>query len=182
MLEVVREVRLIEELLGPHSAALGSTFRGYRAHAYRMFNFARALAADPRPDADDRIAIVAVLHDLPVVLDGDLEYVERGGALAADHAAAIGKPEWGEELRLMAENHHKIRPYAGPHQGLVEATRRADWIDASFTRLRFGLPGCYVQEVARAFPMSDLYPWPAARLMVRYAVRHPRRPLPMLRW
>jgi hypothetical protein len=36
----------------------------------------------------------------------------------------------------------------------VLEVRRADWCDLSFTLLRFGLPGSFVNEVRQAFPLS----------------------------
>lgn len=116
-----------------------------------------------------------------MLLDGNLAYVERAADLADAYLATIGRREWAAEIRLAIENHHKCRAYRGPHAELVEAGRRADWIDVSFTRLTFGLPRAYVREVAAAFPLDGLYPLPAWKLIGSYAVRHLRDPLPMMR-
>jgi hypothetical protein len=65
----------------------------------------------------------------------------------------------------------------------VEAIRKADWIDVTFGALRFGIPRPVVREIARALPLDGFYtPQPALGRVLRYAVRHPRRPLPLLRW
>ena len=82
----------------------------------------------------------------------------------------------------MRECWHKIRPYHGPSAPLVEATRKADWIDVTFGVLTFGLPRKYVREVDRAFPLDGFYPGPAWRMVARYAASNLRRPLPNLSW
>lgn len=178
---LVTECALIEATLDPHRGVLGPLHEGIRNHAFRMLNFARLLAPDTDGDRDQRLAVVAAFHDLPAVLDGDLNYLTRAADLADEHLHTCGHPEWSEQVRLMIGNHHKVRPYRGPHAAMVEAVRRADWVDASGGLLTAGLPRAFRREVDAAFPLRPLYR-PALTLIARYAVRHPRRPLPMLRW
>lgn len=178
---LVSECALIEATLDPHRRVLGPLYEGIRNHAFRMLNFARALAPDTDGDRDQRLAVVAAFHDLPAVLDGDLNYLGRAADLADEHLHACGHPQWSEQVRLMICNHHKVRPYTGPHAAVVEAVRRADWVDASGGLLNVGLPRAFRREVDAAFPLRPLYR-PGLALIARYAVRHPRRPLPMLRW
>lgn len=178
---VVRDCPLIEDILAPHRADLGWWYEGVRNHAYRMLNYGRCLAR-PEPHRDERLAIVAAFHDLPAFLDFQLEgYLKRAADLAERYLETVGHLEWSSEIRLMIENHHKIRPYRASDGALVEATRQADWIDASCGSLRFGLPRSYVRNVDAAFPFSAFYRR-ALRMVLRYAVSHPLRPLPMLRW
>lgn len=179
--ELVTEYPLIDEILEPHRAGLGTVYPGYRSHAYRMLNYVRFLTP-PSPDRDDRVAVMAGFHDLPVLLDWDLEYLDRAADWADEYLDSIGRKEWQDEVRLMIVNHHKFRPYRGPSAPLVEATRKADWIDVSFSKLRFGIPRSYLREVADAFPLDGLYPRPALPKIARYAIGHLRRPLPMMRW
>jgi hypothetical protein len=56
-----------------------------------------------------------------------------------------------------------------PYALLVEATRKADWIDVTFFALRFGLPRTYVREVATAFPLDGFYPTPAWPMVADHA-------------
>jgi hypothetical protein len=181
--ELITQDAVIDSILDPYRAALGpSLYRGYRSHAFRMLNFGRALAAAPEPDRDERLAIMAAFHDLPFCLDGDLDYLGRAADLTDAWLDRHGRAAWRDEIRLMIGNHHGIRPYRGSSAPLVEATRKADWIDVSFCALRFGLPRAYVREVASAFPLDGFYPRPAWPMVFRYAVRHLRRPVPNLRW
>jgi hypothetical protein len=179
---IIRQNALIDSILDNYRAALKpSLYEGYRSHAYRMLNFGRALAASA-PERDERLSVMAAFHDLPFCLDGDLDYLDRAADLADDWLDKQGRAAWRDEIRLMIGNHHKIRRYRGPHSSLVEATRKADWIDVSFCALRFGLSRTYVHEVASAFPLDGFYPRPAWPMVARYAVQNLRRPLPNLRW
>jgi hypothetical protein len=173
---------VIDSILGPYRAVLGlSLHAGYRNHAYRMLNFGRALAP-PEPDRDERLAVMAAFHDLPFCLDGNLDYLDRAADLADVWLDEHGRASWRDDIRLMIGHHHKIRPYRGASAPLVEATRKADWIDVTFCALRFGLPRPYVRDVATAFPLDGFYPGPAWSMVARYASRHLRRPIPNLRW
>jgi len=180
MLEVVSSFALLDDLLEPERQRTAPNWEGLRNHAYRMLNFARNLAPD-EPDRDERIAIMAAFHDLPVFHDFSLDYLDRASSLADDYLARTGKGQWATEIRLMIQNHHKIRRYTGPHAALVEATRRADWIDVSWGRFGMGIPRSFRKEIEAAFPVAALMK-PGLKVIARYAIHHPLRPLPMLRW
>jgi hypothetical protein len=173
---------LLDSILDPYRDALGrSLYTGYRNHAYRMLNFARALAP-AEADRDERLAIMAAFHDLPFCLDGNLDYLDRAADLTDAWLEEHGRAAFRNEIRLMIGHHHKIRPYRGLSAPLVEATRKADWIDVSFCVLRFGISRGYVLGVAAAFPLDGFYPRPAWPMVFRYAARNLRRPIPNLRW
>jgi hypothetical protein len=65
---------------------------------------------------------------------------------------------------------------------MVEAMRRADWIDVTFTKKRFGLDRGFVRDVRAAFPINEAYKGLVMPMIGRYAVRHLHAPIPMLRW
>lgn len=178
---VITDMPMLDELLEPHREGLGVGYNGYRAHCYRMLNWAR-FVTEPEEHREQKIAIMTVLHDLPFFETGDLDYLGKACDLATDHLREIGHPEWTEEMHLMINNHHKMRAYTGPHTPLVEACRKADWIDVSFTKLTFGIPRRLVVEVRTTFPMNEAYKAVALPNIARYAVRHLNRPLPMMRW
>ena len=63
--------------------------------------------------------------------------------------------QWGldpELLRGAIHWHHKIFPYKGSHQKVIEACRKADWIDASKGNIRKGISKTAIAEVESAFP------------------------------
>lgn len=178
---VVTDLPLLDELLDPYREGLGIGYWGYRAHCYRMVNWARFVTA-PEPFREQKLAIMTVLHDVPFFLTGNLDYLGQACDLATAHLKEIGREEWTEELHLMINNHHKVRPYTGPHAPLVEACRKADWIDVTFTKVRFGIPRRLVVEVRATFPMNEAYKAVALPNIAKYASSHLRRPLPMMRW
>jgi len=178
---IVTESKLIEDIPEPHREALGLWFVGARNHAYRMLNFGRAFVPD-EPHRDDRLAIMGAFHDLPVFLDGNLEYLGRASDWARDYLVGIGRADWEPEMRLMITNHHKVRTYRGPSAAMVEAMRRADWIDVTFTKQRFGLDRSFVRDVRCAFPINEALKGLAIPMICRYAARHLTKPLPMMRW
>jgi hypothetical protein len=178
---VLTDLPVLDGLLAPHREGLGKSYWGYRAHCYRMVNWARSFT-DPEPYREDKLAIVTVLHDLPFFLSGDLDYLGKACELTTAHLKQIGREEWTEELHLMINNHHKVRSYVGPFAPMVEAVRRADWIDVSFTKLRYGLPREFVAEVRATFPMNEAYKGIAMPAIAKYAAGHLGRPLPMMRW
>src|SRR5688572_31360781 len=135
---IVTESKLIDDIMEPHQETLGIWYQGARNHALRMLNFGRAFVPD-EPHRDDRLAIMGAFHDLPVFIDGNLDYLGRASDWAKDYLVGIGRADWEPEMRLMIMNHHKIRTYTGPNAAMVEAMRRADWIDVTFTKKRFGL-------------------------------------------
>ncbi len=178
---VVHDLPLLDEILDPYREGLGMGYWGYRAHCYRMVNWARFVTR-PEPYREEKLAIMTVLHDVPFFLTQDLDYLPAACDLATDYLASIDRVEWTEEIHLMINNHHKMRTYHGPYSTLVEAARKADWIDVSFTKLRFGIPRRFVVEVRATFPMNEAYKAVAMPAIAKYAVTHLNRPLPMMRW
>jgi hypothetical protein len=81
----------------------------------------------------------------------------------------------------MIELHHKLTPCRGERDALVEAFRRADLTDLSFGFIRFGLPRSFVREVQARFPAAGFH-GRVVRLVGGWAMTHPLRPLPMMRW
>jgi hypothetical protein len=171
----------IEEVLDAFGADLAGDRAAYRGHVYRVFHFCRALAP-AGPPRDDAVALAAVFHDLGIWSDRTVDYlppsvrrlraaVERSGRRTAEV----------DEIARMIEMHHKMTPCRGDADVLVEAFRRADLVDVTFGLVRFGLPRAWVREVQAAFAEAGFHAR-IARLVGGWALRHPARPLPMLRW
>jgi hypothetical protein len=150
---------LAEEILESHRhVARGDDegFDGYKAHAYRVINFARALTPDAN-DRDDKLAIAAAFHDLAAF--DTLDYLVPSIEAQDAWLRQTGRQPWSDELALIVAEHHRVRRYGPPrpHAALVEAVRRADLIDVSQGVIRFGLPKAYVKEVRRAFDAGAFF-------------------------
>ena len=141
----------VEALLARYTAEIGQDLPGYRNHVYRCITYAmHFLGGDP---AHERLVETAfAYHDIGLWTDHELAYLEPSEAVAlADNERFA----WGFDpalLRGAIHWHHKIFPYRGPHAEVIEACRKADWIDASKGLLRKGMPRADIRAVEAAFP------------------------------
>jgi hypothetical protein len=153
MPEILRSSPLAEEILESHRhRARGDDagYDGYKAHVYRVMNFARAFAPDG-PERDDKLAIATAFHDLAAF--DTLDYLVPSIAAQDAWVQRTGRESWSDELALIVAQHHRLSAYgpARPYAPLVEAVRRADLVDVSQGLIRFGLPSSYVKEVRATF-------------------------------
>lgn len=141
----------VEELLVRYKNIIGKDFYSYRNHVYRTITYAMHFLNN-EPKFEQLVETAFVYHDIGLWTDHELAYLEPSEAVAlADNE----KYEWGldaDALRGAIHWHHKISPYKGPHQQVIEACRKADWIDASKGFLRKGLSKTTIKEVEAAFP------------------------------
>ena len=80
----------------------------------------------------------------------------------------------------MIRQHHKVRAY-GDHPGsLVEAFRRADWVDVTRGLRTFGLPRAYVAELFARWPGAGFHKR-LLQLSLKRLRTHPLSPLPMFK-
>lgn len=157
--DIVRDLPLAEEILESHryrSRGDDAGWDAYKAHVYRVVNFARALAPES-PDRDDKLAIAAAFHDLAVF--DTLDYLVPSIAAQDDWLAATGREAWADELALVIAEHHRLVRYRStrPHAPLVEAMRRADFMDVSQGFIRFGLDKDFVDDVRASFDASVFF-------------------------
>jgi len=151
--EILRSLPLADEILESHrQCAHGDQagYDGYKAHVYRVANFARALTP-PGPDRDDKLAIAAAFHDLAAF--DTVDYLVPSIAAQDAWLQETGRENWSDELALIVAEHHRLSRYGPtrPHAALVEAFRRADLVDVSQGLIRFGIRASYVNEVRATF-------------------------------
>jgi len=157
--DIVHEVPLADEILDSHRhCARGdeSGWAAYRAHVYRVINFARALSPTA-PELDDKLAIAAAFHDIAVF--DTLDYLVPSITAQDRWLQRTGRQAWSEELAVVIAEHHRLTRYGAdrPHAALAEAMRRADLIDVSQGVIRFGLPKTFVREVRRCFDATEFF-------------------------
>jgi hypothetical protein len=151
--DILRSLPLVDEILESHrQRARGDEagYDAYKAHVYRVVNFARALAPQA-PELDEKLAIAAAFHDLAAF--DTLDYLVPSIEAQDAWLQGTGRENWSDELALIVAQHHRLSGYgnARPYAPLVEAFRRADLVDVSQGLIRFGLPSSYVKEVRAAF-------------------------------
>ncbi|APR86596.1 Metal-dependent phosphohydrolase, HD subdomain protein [Minicystis rosea] len=176
---VVVQSAIVDDLLAAWREALGRDAEGYRGHVYRVLNFARALAGTR--EADDAIAAAALFHDLGIWSDGTFDYLDPSARRAREHVKANLPGVDAAEVERMIRLHHKLTPCPPEAGPLAEALRRADLADVSLGLLRSGLPRSFVREVREAFPNAGFHRC-LLRVSTQWIVRHPTRPLPMMKW
>jgi len=157
--EILHSLPLADDILESHRQHAHGDDAGYdayRAHVYRVVNFARALAPDA-PDRDDKLAIAGAFHDLAAF--DTIDYLVPSIEAQDTWLHETGRESWSGELALIVAQHHRLSRYAAtrPHAPLVEAFRRADLVDVSQGRIRFGIPSSYVTEVRSAFDASVFF-------------------------
>jgi hypothetical protein len=177
---LITSATTVDETLERHAVALGRDATPYRHHVYRVLNFCVALSSSRDPEALEKMAVAAVFHDLGIWTARTFDYLQPSIALARAHLVSVGRGEWIDEVGTMVLEHHKASRYGEGGASLVEAFRRADWIDVSRGVLTFGVPRPTLGAVFARWPNAGFHRR-LLQLAVARLVRHPFTPLPMLR-
>ena len=112
--EILRSSPLAEEILESHRHRAHGDDAGYdayKAHVYRVVNFARALAPD-EPDRDDKLAIAAAFHDLAVfdTLDYLVPSIEAQDAWLQQTGREGGQTSWRSSSPSIIGCRDTVRP------------------------------------------------------------------------
>jgi hypothetical protein len=178
-MQLVDRQPLIEEVLEVWAPVLGRARLAYGGHVYRVFNFARRLLGSARHDS--ALAMASAFHDLGMWSDATFDYLEPSIRRAGEHVRARQPVLSADLIADLIRNHHLLRrPRAGREAQVIDAFRRADLVDVSRGLLRSGLDAGFVREVAASFPYAGFHGL-LLREALAWCVRHPLRPLPMLR-
>ena len=141
----------VEQLFARYRDVIGDDYDGYRNHVYRTITYAMHFLRQDEAAAA-AVETAMVYHDIGLWTDHALAYLEPSqAAVTADNE----QHQWGLDTELLCgiiHWHHKVFRYRGPHERIIEACRRADWIDASQGWLRKGISRANVAAVEQAFP------------------------------
>lgn len=172
----------VDAVLDRHASELGRDLIGYRNHVYRVVNLCVAIVGDTQGEGgSEKVAVAAVFHDLGIWTHHTFDYIAPSAALARQHLTARGRTDWTPEIEAMIVNHHKITSSSGSPQSLVEAFRRADWIDVTLGLRTFGVPRTLVATVNARWPSAGFHRRLVELTMNRW-LKHPLSPLPMVKW
>jgi len=169
----------IDGVLEAWHERLESAALPYRNHVYRVFNLTIAFIPE-NEEREDLIAVASVFHDLGIWTHGTLDYLPPSARLAADHLAEDERRSWVRPVQLMIMNHHKLLPYRGEAEPLVESFRKADLCDLTKGLFGFGLDARFVSALNEQFP-DEGFRVQVTRMVLGWAGRHPTRPFPMMR-
>ena len=181
-MNILTEHTTMDFLFAQWKEKLGRDYLPYRNHAYRVYNIASTLAKVDNED-NEKIAVASAFHDIGIWFDATFDYLDPSAQRAEHYLINLGKESWTRTVNLMILQHHKLFPWQG--QGaesfLVEAFRRADWLDVACFFLPTRLPEAYLCEVVKAFPRVG-FNTRITSLALWWAIRHPLKPLPIFRW
>ena len=148
----IKHVRpFVEELLARYETLIGKDFAGYRNHVCRTITYAMHFLGNAE-EHEKLVEAAFAYHAIGLWTDRELAYLEPSEAIALADNEKFGLRFDPDVLRGAIHWHHKIISYTGPHREIIEACRKADWIDASKGMLRKGMRRDQVQKVEAAFP------------------------------
>lgn len=151
---IIDDSARVERLFAPYKDVIGKDYMAYRGHVYRTITFAMHFLS--QNDAHRPMVETAfVYHDIGLWTNRDLAYLEPSEAIALRDNASGNFGLDPAILKAAIHWHHKITPYLGPQADVVNAVRKADWIDASQGLIRKGLSAQQVERVRDAIPDHD---------------------------
>ena len=177
-MEVITAHPIVDAVLDRHRNALGHDLSAYRNHVYRCIAYHQLLLGFSIPDA---AALAWATHDLGIWTAGTFDYLMPSADLAAAYADEFGIADV-DQLRALVTEHHRLRPLRDDDNDkrVTETFRQADLIDVSHGVLRRGIGRAAVRAVVEQLPYNGFHAF-LAKGLTGYAVRHPLRPLPMMR-
>lgn len=170
---------VLDDILDAHASVLGRDFHPYRNHTYRVANFHWCLLPGSLEDLYV-LSVAVAFHDLGIWTAGTFDYLAPSEALARDYLVEQQRPELVTVVLAMIREHHRISALPRGQDPRIETFRRADWIDVSMGTLRFDLSTDDFRRTVQRFPRLGFH----LRLLqfsLRHGLRHPLRPLPMLK-
>ena len=178
-MELIEQHPTVNRLFELWEPSLGRDFVAYRNHAYRVLNFAAALSGAEGDDLE-QLAVASAFHDVGIWLDDTFDYLEPSIRRASEFLVGSGRQAWVPVVANVIREHHKVLPWRGPGADLVEAFRRADWLDVCLFCLPSRLPRSFFHQAKRTFPRNGFHRR-LVELTLWWGKQHPFRPLPMLR-
>ena len=173
---MIQSIDLVDEILSPFAS--NSDVAGYKNHVCRVISFCEELFG---PDEDERhkITIAACFHDLGIYTANTFDYLPPSIDLARAYLRQTGRVDWLEEIELMIDQHHRLRPI--PESKLADVFRKADLVDFSLGLFKQGISRATVREIKTEFPNAGFHR-NLARVAGRWICRHPLNAVPVLKW
>ncbi|MQY31438.1 hypothetical protein [Nocardia aurantia] len=165
---------IVDAILDRYRREVGTALPAYRNHVLRSLNYHQLLLGEPVPGT---AALAWAVHDLGIWTAGTWDYLDPSADLVSKHAAEFGIDDI-EGTRRMVLDHHRLH---ATDDRLSETFRLADRIDATRGLLRRPATRADIEAVAAQLPYEGFHTF-LIRRGVAYALTHPTRPLPMVRW
>lgn len=179
-MHIETQIPLLEALLTPWQDTIGDEYLGYRNHVYRMVHCCLALG-DCSEEERQKILIAGAFHDIGIWIEDTVDYIEPSVPPAMAYLRKNDLQPWCDEIRLMITEHHKVRPYHGDYERLVELFRRGDLVDFSGGLVSFGIDKQALKALRTAFPNAGFHRNLGKRGW-HWFLKHPLNPAPMMKW
>ncbi len=151
-IQIVNHDPIVERFLETIAEKVGGDLPAYRNHIYRVLTYAsHFLGPDPR--GYEHIAFALVFHDVGMWTDHNLAYLEPSQSIAEEARARDMAHLDAALVRNIIHWHHKMTRYSGPDEKIVEAARKADWIDASLGIISNGVSKSEIRRVNSDVPV-----------------------------
>ncbi|MFT6028979.1 MAG: hypothetical protein ACI8O8_000710 [Oleiphilaceae bacterium] len=177
---IEEKIPLLEEILKDWKGVIGSEYEGYKNHVYRMVNFCFQLK-DCSQEEREKIIIAGAFHDIGIWVEDTLDYISPSLPPVIEYLKNRNLEAWSNEIELMITEHHKLREYKNKSYPLVELFREGDLVDFSLGIFKFEIPKSYIVSVKAKFPNSNFHK-NLGRRAVKWLVKHPLNPMPMMKW
>ncbi|MGB0660782.1 MAG: hypothetical protein ACPGNV_11450 [Mangrovicoccus sp.] len=155
-IKIIHNSPTIEALLVPYKEAVGKDYEAYRNHIYRVLTYALHYLGPDHPNRRE-VEAALVFHDIGLWTACNLAYLEPS-IIEMDNTLSRDHPELNRDIiGLAIYHHHKIFRFRGPHKAVVNAVRKADWIDSSQGLFRKGISRADIRAVETAIPNAGFH-------------------------
>ena len=156
-IKIITEIEEVEFPLKQFESLLGvADYAAYRNHIYRVLTYTTHFL-----NGDETymhiIGPALVYHDIGLWTAKRLSYLEPGIDRAKEDYGPALNAEENLLMRDIIYFHHKFTPYVGLHADVVNAVRKADWIDATHGLISQGMPRKIVEKVEDAIPNNGFH-------------------------
>jgi hypothetical protein len=171
--------RIADDLFAAYPTQFGAAQCAYRGHVHRDIGLV-GLQIDLDMEDAALLGVAAFFHDAGIWLDRTFDYLSPSIGRALDHLGSVN-PSDDAVVRATIMEHHRLRRARSSHP-MVEAFRRADLTDLSGGLVPSpGVSFRDYQDLAKRY-RSCRFRWQLTAIFLRWVVRHPLRPLPMVKW
>lgn len=156
-IKIISYDETVEKHLLRFKEVIGNDYEGYRGHIYRVLTYSIHFL-NGNENKRSIIASALVFHDIGLWTDGTLAYLEPSVSRADEYFNI--KSFTNEDRQLMKDIiywHHKITPFKGPNEDVVNAVIKADLIDASSGLFTKGMPKSHIKKVTDTIPEAGFH-------------------------
>lgn len=155
-IHVFNEIPEVESILIDYKDVIGTDYEGYRGHIYRVLSYSMHYLKNNETYLDV-IAAALVYHDIGLWTDRQLDYLEPGCKHAKDRFKGVYDENKLHLLDDIIYYHHKLTPFVGDHEDIVNAVRKSDMIDFSLGLVNYGMPDRHIEVVHRKIPNNGFH-------------------------